>query len=612
MVTFLHFRHSVPQDNKKPGFTVQPITNPTLMLRSSLFAFVLGIAAALHAQQTITDHERSITLHFAVNDPRLGPEANAQLDHFMDAFDASLPHEFIIEGHTDSDGGTSFNEVLAKARSNSVRERLLAKGVAARVISTRSFGERAPKANNLTNEDKQRNRRVEVRLLQRPLDGLSTLNALIANDHISTHHIDAGQENWLRGKQGSMVRLAANTLVRPSGELVQGVALVTITEALHLADMLAEGLSTRSGDRLLETGGMLRIEARDEQGQELVLATGANMLVSLPSSDVKPGMTLFTSATGSDWTNTGAMPWDPRTSELPKRPACSWPAYTMETYKCDLSGKPPLPTEPAKPREPQPPRRESYTSTVPWYRLLQKNRMAARDEQRYSAAMDVYQEKYAMYEEKMEQYRADCRTWPTRYANYKAAHAAWVADTTQQRADFYEKAVPRAEERYQQALESARTACEAKEAAWRPIYEARLAEIGREMDSLGTANTDLIGTYVFAASQLGWINCDRFYDVPAVQKFELIVHDTDTAQKQVYLVHRDINSVMRLNRDRNGTFVQTGIPRNSRATIVAYKVEGGCAWLSEQPVDARSRMELEFKPATVGEIRSAIQGTPKS
>ncbi|HRH37995.1 MAG TPA: hypothetical protein PK760_06605, partial [Flavobacteriales bacterium] len=216
-------------------------------------------------------------------------------------------------------------------------------------------------------------------------------------------------------------------------------------------------------------------------------------------------------------------------------------------------------------------------------------------------------ERVAKYEEKMEQYHADCKTWPERYSSYKAAHAQWVNDTLCAREDFYTKAYEESEKNYQAQLVVSRARCEQQEAVWRPLYEARMAEIGRQMDSLGLNDARDLGNYVFAANQLGWINCDRFYDVPAAQKYELVVQDADTAKKNVYLVYTGINSMMKLQRDAAGRYLQGGVPRNEPAVVVAYKVENGKAFLCKQPVDPRKQMKLEFAPASVAEIRSAIQ-----
>ncbi|MBP7408913.1 MAG: OmpA family protein [Flavobacteriales bacterium] len=578
------------------------------MKRFLLFLAALVLAFVLQAQLA----ETRTTLHFAVDDHRLDERALAEIDRFLATTDIREEHEFTLLGHTDADGHLGYNEVLARARARSVRERLISLGVDPARISTRAFGERDPIATNTTDEDKQLNRRVELVFSHQLLGGLDDLNARIASPRVSTHRIDPTKENWLRGQQGVVVRLAANSLVDAAGKSVGSKATVTLTEAVALNDMIAEGLSTRSDGKILETGGMLRVDAVDASGSTLALSTGSTMLVSLPAAMRQTGMTLFTSSDGGDWDNTGTEPLDLRNRDLPKRPQCVWPEYLIAVYKADLSGKPALPSEPARPREPAPPRRESYTSNVAWYQALSKNKIAADDEQRYQAAMTVYADRVVKYEQKMEQYQADCKTWPERYAKYKRDHMEWVNDTLCAREDFYKKARPEAEERYQQRLASFKAECERREAEWRPLYEARMAEIGRELDSLGLSGARDLGTYVFAASQLGWINCDRFYEVPASQKYDLIVHDADTTQKNVYLVYTGINSMMRLQKRSDGSYAQDGVPRNQPATVVAYKVENGKAYLCKQAVDPRKRMDLNFKPASVAEIRDAIQGLRKS
>ena len=70
-----------------------------------------------------------------------------------------------VAGHTDSDGGESYNQLLSQQRAQSVTNILANAGVDLARIETVGFGEAAPVASNSTRAGKARNRRVELTLL---------------------------------------------------------------------------------------------------------------------------------------------------------------------------------------------------------------------------------------------------------------------------------------------------------------------------------------------------------------------------------------------------------------------------------------------------------------
>jgi len=72
--------------------------------------------------------------------------------------------DFSIEGHTDSDGSASSNQLLSERRANAVRDYLIANGISADRLTAAGFGESNPIDSNKTRSGKANNRRVEVKL----------------------------------------------------------------------------------------------------------------------------------------------------------------------------------------------------------------------------------------------------------------------------------------------------------------------------------------------------------------------------------------------------------------------------------------------------------------
>lgn len=70
-----------------------------------------------------------------------------------------------ISGFTDSTGSLSLNQRLSEERARSVRTYLLAQGVAADRIDSAGYGPANPIASNASEEGRQANRRVEIKLI---------------------------------------------------------------------------------------------------------------------------------------------------------------------------------------------------------------------------------------------------------------------------------------------------------------------------------------------------------------------------------------------------------------------------------------------------------------
>lgn len=68
-----------------------------------------------------------------------------------------------LVGHTDASGGAEVNQAISQRRAEAVRKRLIAEhGIPARQISALGAGFMAPRASNLTDEGRAKNRRVEA------------------------------------------------------------------------------------------------------------------------------------------------------------------------------------------------------------------------------------------------------------------------------------------------------------------------------------------------------------------------------------------------------------------------------------------------------------------
>ena len=114
------------------------------------------------AQETIDSSELSgkLVINYAVNAYLLTESQKLQINDFLSTHQFS--DNFIVSGHTDTDGTETFNQILSERRSSELYNYLLRKGIKKDVIQIESHGENRTLYNEQTEESKAANRRVDL------------------------------------------------------------------------------------------------------------------------------------------------------------------------------------------------------------------------------------------------------------------------------------------------------------------------------------------------------------------------------------------------------------------------------------------------------------------
>jgi len=98
---------------------------------------------------------------FAVNKSDLSTEAKGNLDKLVTVLNTYPDTNIEIQGHTDSSGTEEYNQSLSEKRAAAVSTYLTGKAIAPARVTTKGFGEMAPKYDNTTPDGMTQNRRVE-------------------------------------------------------------------------------------------------------------------------------------------------------------------------------------------------------------------------------------------------------------------------------------------------------------------------------------------------------------------------------------------------------------------------------------------------------------------
>ena len=75
-------------------------------------------------------------------------------------------YKLVITGHTDGEGDATFNMNLSQARADVVKAIFIKKGLTEDRIITVAYGETMPIANNIEEQGRAHNRRVEIHVVK--------------------------------------------------------------------------------------------------------------------------------------------------------------------------------------------------------------------------------------------------------------------------------------------------------------------------------------------------------------------------------------------------------------------------------------------------------------
>ena len=236
----------------------------------------------------------------------LKSEASAKLTRQID----SLRNEnydiaqISLCGNTDAIGSDAANEVLSRNRCTAVQAFLMQRGVAKSQLKTVGKGELAPVADNETDNGRQQNRRVEVEVL---LLKKAFVNVLAKKSQ--NFAIRSGVDTMIVGAQGTVFRFRNDVFDVPKGTKLN----IAVREALTYPDMILDRLTTVSEGRLLETGGMIKLDVTDINGVAIPIKRGKTVQVRIPNDKQDPRMQTFYGQASASGVN--MMQWG-----LPTRP----------------------------------------------------------------------------------------------------------------------------------------------------------------------------------------------------------------------------------------------------------------------------------------------------
>ena len=123
---------------------------------------VTADASSLSNEIEKSGHVAIYGIHFDTGKAAILPDSEQVLSEIVKMLQQSPDLKLRVEGHTDNQGNAATNQTLSEKRAQAVVAWLTAHGIAPTRLAAKGFGASKPLADNSTDENRAKNRRVEL------------------------------------------------------------------------------------------------------------------------------------------------------------------------------------------------------------------------------------------------------------------------------------------------------------------------------------------------------------------------------------------------------------------------------------------------------------------
>jgi OmpA family len=545
----------------------------------------------------------------------LRPQSQTILREMADSARKMAQYTLYLQGHTDADGSDAHNQSLSERRTDAVRKYLINQGIAAEKITISALGKSKPVAENNSDDSKQRNRRVDISF---DFANASMANKAVGNKpspfekgkncHImrlykelsltpQTFTIKSNKDTIIKGESGTQLHF-------PSGAfagIADGTPVeIKLKECYDYASILAEHLTTKSGDKLLQTGGMIYVQAT-ANGKELTLQRPMDIQFSSAESKLK-GMQLFTGERKME--NNGAMDWTPinpslddgfnPSEEAPKNPSVYINyIYIPELNKLETSAPMnyildmtdtdslyeefPVYGKLANPKERFRARSTSFAGNAMGVYACQTPDIIGKDKFTIHrlAFSDVY--KFFKVETFEELQKQDSSVW----------NQNWRMKASKLKED----------KRINDSLEVVRE------------RESRIIAAKNRVQYEKDYKTKIVFDDVFGTTTFGWTNCDRFVYYDPIHLTTINLGNAQSPSIEAKLILKRERIVIQNAGKVGEPMTFKDVFKNKYAVIVAMKIENGQSYLAMQDIITTELavVELKFEALSPDEIKERLK-----
>lgn len=392
--------------------------------------------------------------------------------------------------------------------------------------------------------------------------------------------ISPNSDTLLFGEHGTAIFIPSDAFYLDSSEFDKEIT-ITLKEYYNMSDILMQDLSTRTPDRLLETGGMIHIEA-SVGDQKKSLKYGKELIVHFPKNgSTADDMQLFSEGFyDTQQGSSNAVVWEEEArSDGYETDSIVWWYWRKDEvdqkhlYLADG--------------------RHIYDWTSDTIKLTEEERdyVRLRDVNIECVVSKEGYIKDVHFEKNYEEGRVDrlieiLKRIP-KLKPYTVDGEPIDNDCALKFAVKYVLPKYASDKEYLESLEKKY-----------PDFEKK---------SINNLSTAELHYFIFSSAKLGWLNVDRFVDDPA-PKIDMTLELENPEDLMVKLIYKDYKSVVPADFSNN-TYHFDGIPENKKFTLMVIRNEPGKLSMSitEHTTKSGEITGVTFKEYSMGELKDELK-----
>jgi len=410
------------------------------------------------------------------------------------------------------------------------------------------------------------------------------------NDYLATKPatfiVDMKKDTLLTCKNGTILYFPSNLFEFEDGSKLTGNVEISIKEYTTLGDFIKNNLTTMSGDRILETGGMVYVSA-SSKGRRLRLKKGKEYELYFPKKIERDDMKLFY----GKQTSNGQVDWKLASNQTSGRELSEEEEDSLRGLAYDYYYRLTDKTW------------ETNDRHVKW--ILRNGKQNV---------FDYFDSSFTVPKRIEEKFYT--QEYPTIEFSFKLNPFGKLIEIEfEKNSDLaFSKIVSRffhtmpifdissmgkqsAGKKYWLNIRGIKSFNQARYRALFRNQYARLRE--KAIAQMDDAEVDY---YVLVATKLEWINCDRFWNTPD-EKADFYVTTKHIENARTYLVFKNSNSILK-GENENNQIVFKSIPTNQPAKVICISSYKGNAIISVQQVSTfKGGIALDkFKNASLAQL----------
>ena len=618
--------------------------------------FVLCISSIHYGQKEFSD-----LLFYEVDVHELNNKGQKTLDSLIHRFYSYNDYNLEIIGHADSLGTLSYNNKIAARRAASVEQYLISAGIPKSKIKVVSRGSDDPLENRRFTDMDGGDRRVEIISIAEVFSNVDELLDQLG-PQMQYVSIDNTKDQNITLQDGTEIFVPAKALVYADGSgEVKGLVTIEVKESYEVIDFVAEDLHTKTADGLLQTGGMIYINAKSG-GRQVGIKKGNMLDITYPEKAVAAGMALYDAVQtdeGVSWSlsdgvvSTVNSNFEEENLDIAILLDHVLESLVMPEIEFGIMPKiPVIPAQPTKPIKPKAPKKDvkNYDSELVKYKKSVKHfekRMinytklklnyetvkprAVAELRMWNLEVEDRITKIKEYEKEMKDYTCDTKLYKAityvqdHYGSipssklfnifkemvYTDIEFTKIKDPYEEAFGSFKKQVLRRNKvkkdylNYNSYSRKSRFNAEVKPL----IDEVQSQNMEKLMVKTKKINEGDLDRYMFSVGSFGYHNVDKPIDLAPEEMLELAISD-DTHGTKYYVVLKDAQSVI-APKYMGGNYALKGLPKNHEVLIVGVKLVDSIPHMAitdfNTGSDDQYSLNMNFQETNLSGIRTELE-----